>query len=299
MPYRLLFALSLFLICAAGHAQNGNLSISITGTATCGCDGCFNISINGGQPPYVLLWSNGQVSNVNGSPTVLCGWCPGQYNVTVTNASTQQTASATGQILDLAFVPLDIIALNPAPCNSDSLVSGNPDCQKVCAGSTVTYTVSGNPNTTGLLDWQVSGALHTAVEQPFGKKITVTWGSPGSGSIQVVSNGVQNCVGEDYACITIVEPPAAIIGSYPAAVNGTPFQVCKGQIIDFQNLSTGDADYYEWLFSDDLSSSSAQDPQHAFLNPGMHTVTLVAQSLCLCADTTVLSEDEWLELAAR
>ncbi len=288
MPYRLLFALSLFLICAAGHAQNGNLSISITGTATCGCDGCFNISINGGQPPYVLLWSNGQVSNVNGSPTVLCGWCPGQYNVTVTNASTQQTASATGQILDLAFVPLDIIALNPAPCNSDSLVSGNPDCQKVCAGSTVTYTVSGNPNTTGLLDWQVSGALHTAVEQPFGKKITVTWGSPGSGSIQVVSNGVQNCVGEDYACITIVEPPAAIIGSYPAAVNGTPFQVCKGQIIDFQNLSTGDADYYEWLFSDDLSSSSAQDPQHAFLNPGMHTVTLVAQSLCLCADTTVL-----------
>lgn len=285
MKNRLLFFLILSLAGARLSAQGGQMTITAYGTATCACDGCIYIEVNNGTPPYIVAWPNGLTNNYTTSPIVQCGFCPGTYSVKVSQINAQQTATATVVIEQLPYTPLDIVSLNPAPCNHDS--TGDPngsDCERVCAGATVTYTLNSvsNPGSSQV-NWSVTGASSWTVEQPTAKTITVTWGSPGNGSIGVFSDNSQDCVGSDHICVTILDPPKAVIGTSPT---GAPLQVCKGQTVQFQNLSTGDVDNIEWLFSDNLSNTTEDSPQHTFLNPGTFTISLIARSGCLCNDTT-------------
>ena len=222
--------------------------------------------------------------------------CPGSYCVTVTDGNINTTVAVKCFFVQqFPYTPVDIVSSNSAPCNFDSTGVTN-DCEKVCPGTTVTYSVSvQNPNGVGsFFNWQVSGASSWTVNTSSGgslffSSITVNWGGPGTGSVTVISDGVQGCSGEDFLCVTIIEEPDAAFESSPAAALGGPLQVCLGQSVNFQNLSTGGADYYEWLFSDDLSTSSIENPQHTYLIPGLHTVRLIASSSCLCADTTTLT----------
>lgn len=122
--------------------------------------------------------------------------------------------------------------------------------------------------------------------------VTVQWGPAGAGSVSVVviagssTPGVNQCVGEDAQCVTIVEEPDARFDTDPApAVGNDTLRICKGQTVWFDNLSQY-ADTYEWFFSDDFSISNVVSPQHTFQNPGMYTVRLVALSACFCTDTT-------------
>ena len=291
MKNRFLSALFLLFFITSLHAQVGNqLTVLLQPVYSCGCDGCFIVTVVNGTSPYVFQWSNGQTNTVSASPTMICGFCPGQYTVTVSNANTNQTATATGALINNQSDQINIISLNTAPCNNDTITGGNLDCEQVCAGATVTYTAAvSNPPVSSNLSWQVSGASSWVVNPPNGRSITVNWGNAGTGSIVVTSNGMQGCTSEDFLCVTILEPPSAAIGSAPAAAANSTLQVCIGQQVDFQNLSTGDVDHIEWFFSDDFSSSNAQNPIHTYLNPGIHTVRLVASSNCLCSDTTTFT----------
>ncbi|MBL7827848.1 MAG: hypothetical protein JNJ57_14560 [Saprospiraceae bacterium] len=263
--------------------------VEMYGTQTCDCEGCFIGTVYNGVAPYSLQWSNGLITNLQqGSNSFTeCGFCPGTYTVTVTSAN-GITATATGQISFGQFTPVEIVALDPPPCNNDSLNQPpSSTCLMVCAGSTITFGLSNSsPGTSGILNWSVAGATSWTVQQPFGQTVSVTWGAAGSGSVTVSSDDPFNCIGQDFLCVTILEPPSADIGTTPAAPPGNMLQICKGQTVDFQNLSTGDADHIEWFFSDDLSNTTLENPQHTFLNPGIHTITLVAKSDCICSDTT-------------
>ncbi|MDO8367043.1 MAG: PKD domain-containing protein [Saprospiraceae bacterium] len=286
--------LSIFLTSNLSAQQD---SIKIFGLVqpTCACFGSIDIGVTGGpmQPPstsYAYFWSNGSTTQD------LFNLCPGQYCVTVSNGNTNIAPGIMCfTVQQIPYTPLEIISSNTAPCNFDS--SGVNDCEKVCPGITVTYSVSvPNPNgTSSPIGWQVSGAVYWVVNtnnSPFFSSITVTWGGPGTGSVTVFTDGAGglNCSGEDALCVTVIEEPEALFSSSPAAViAGGPLQVCLGQIVNFQNLSTGGADSYEWLFSDDLSTSSSENPQHTYLIPGMHTVRLIARSECLCSDTTLMT----------
>ncbi len=291
MKNRLLPALSLLLFAPILNAQVGNqLLVTLQPVPSCGCDGCFIVNVTNGATPYVFQWSNGQTNTASTSSTMICGFCPGQYTVTVTSANTNMTATATSVLTNQPPNPVNIVSLNPAPCNNDTITGGNQDCEQVCAGATVTYSVSNitTPPSSSSFIWQVSGASSWKVEQPSGRTVTVTWGNAGTGSVTVIANAMQGCTSEDFLCVTIVDPPKAVIGSSPAGSAGN-LQVCIGQQVNFQNLSTGDADQVEWFFSDDFSSSNAANPTHTYLNPGTHTVTLVASSLCLCSDTSTFT----------
>ena len=287
MKNRLLSALLLILCTYSLQAQNGTPSVQMWGTATCGCDGCFIVEVSNLQPPYQFIWSNGMTGAADQASTVVCGFCPGSYTVTVTNNSAnQQTVTATG-FIEPDFVSVDIIVVNPAPCANDSLPSSNT-CDRVCAGGSSTYSVSNF--TGGFVNWTVSGAISWQAVQPGGNTINVIWGSPGAGSVRATTiGGSQGCFAEATQCVTIISPPTAQIASNPTASTGSVLQICKGQTVDFQNLSTGDADFFEWIFSDDFSSTVSSDPKHTFLNPGTHTVTLIARSNCLCSDTTSMT----------
>ncbi|MFN0216479.1 MAG: PKD domain-containing protein [Saprospiraceae bacterium] len=269
-------------------------SIKITGTVqpTCTCTGSIDITVTGiSQPPsnsYVHLWSNGSTTQDQFS------LCPGTYCVTVHSNTTNNTATACFTVPQITYTPLDIVSSNTAPCNFDTLIASN-DCEKVCPGTTVTYSVSvQNPNGAGnFIGWQVSGALSWEVNtssSPFFSSVTVHWGGPGTGSISVFTDVAGGCSGQDFLCVTIIDAPKADFESSPsAAIAGGTLQVCLGQTVNFQNLSTGDADNYEWLFSDNLGSSTLENPQHTYLIPGIHTVRLIASSSCLCADTAIMT----------
>ena len=284
-----LFASNLF-------AQQDSIKITGFAQATCACSGFIDITATGGgpmQPPgsnYLYFWSNGNTTQD------LSNLCPGNYCVTVTGGNTNvTTASECFVVQQVPYTPLEIISSNTAPCNFDS--SSVNDCEKVCPGTTVTYSVSvQNPNgASSQIGWQVSGAVNWVVNtnsSPFFSSITVTWGGPGTGSVTVFTDGAGglSCSGEDALCVTVIEEPKAAFSSSPAAaIAGGPLQVCLGQTVHFQNLSTGGADSYEWLFSDDLSTSSSENPQHTYLIPGTHTVRLIARSECLCSDTTLMT----------
>ncbi|MFN0033957.1 MAG: PKD domain-containing protein [Saprospiraceae bacterium] len=290
------FSLALFLLlslfAAPLFAQQDSIKITGYAQPTCGCDGFIDITATGiSNPPtqYVYFWATGATTQD------IFNLCPGQYCVTVVGNATNSTATECFIVEPLPYNPLNIVSSNFAPCNMDS-TGISSICEKVCPGTSVTYSVSyQNPSggTNAPLNWQVSGAsswTQNSGGSPFQSSITVTWGAPGTGSVSVFADNSLGCFGEAVRCITIVDAPKADFESSPAAaIAGGPLQVCLGQTVSFQNLSTGDADSYEWFFSDNFSISSAENPQHTYLIPGTHTVRLIARSNCLCSDTTTMT----------
>lgn len=184
----------------------------------------------------------------------------------------------------LPFQTLRIISSNTAPCNADSSSIGSA-CEKVCPNTTVTYSVDISTPSASKIKWQVNGAQNIVYNPPFGASVTVTWGGAATGSVSVfIQDSIADCSAEAALCVTIIAEPDAKFTTLPAASGGT-IQVCKGQTVYFTNQSSG-ADYYEWSFSDDASTSPQSNAQHTYLTPGTYTVSLVARSACLCADTT-------------
>lgn len=292
----------LFLLFAFFPLQNTtaqtNVSVEIVGPSIMCFGNCdtFFVVVNNGQPQvqYTVQWS------INSTPVVAdfdkLLWCPqdpGTYLLmaTVSNGINGGFLVDTFFVTVLPYQPLTILSSNTAPCNFDSLQTGNNNtCEKVCPNTTVTYSVTTTSTPGGSqtgLNWQVSGASSYTVNPPFNNSVTVTWGPTGVGSVVVISDGTAGCAGEDALCVTIIAEPVAQFAADPAPTGNT-VQVCKGQTVYFDNQSTG-ADNYEWFFSDDLSSSVEVDPQHVFLTPGNYTVRLIARSDCLCADTAFLN----------
>ncbi|MBL7797039.1 MAG: PKD domain-containing protein [Saprospiraceae bacterium] len=233
---------------------------------------------------------------------VFCFQQPGVYKVyvTVLLVNGQLPATDSMEVTVLPFLPVEIISGNPAICNPDSTADPNDIkyCEKVCPYSTVTYSLKNPPytppsgGTPPVITWNVSGAQSFVVNAPGNTSVTVVWGPAGAGSVSVVviagsSNpgGINQCVGEDGLCITVVEEPRALFDTDPPhAVGADTLRVCKGQTVWFDNKSQY-ADTYEWFFTDDFSTTNTVSPQHTYPNPGYYTVRLVALSACFCTDT--------------
>lgn len=242
--------------------------------------------------------------SINGFPvttspnTNFLVFCPSQYNtgpgqsvlMAQVLGANGQVATDTMVVYVIPFQPLHIISSNEAPCNqADSSI-----CEKVCPGTTVTYSVfPQTPTGQTFVTWQVSGASEWHVNNPGGgsnqgSSVTVTWGNTGTGSVSVFADGISGCAGESSICVNIIEAPEAAFTTNPPPPTTGNLVVCKNQPVYFQNQSSG-ADTYEWTFSDDQTTTTETSPQHTFVNPGTYTVTLVAASNCLCSDTTQMT----------
>lgn len=74
----------------------------------------------------------------------------------------------------------------------------------------------------------------------------------------------------------------------PTAVFGyIPVQPGMGDTVIFQNLSTN-ATSYQWNFGDGSNSSTAINPEHVFVNPGIYPVQLIAYNGPL-TDTIIIN----------
>lgn len=63
--------------------------------------------------------------------------------------------------------------------------------------------------------------------------------------------------------------------------------VCAGDVLTFDNTSTGGFNTYQWSFGDG-NTSPLEDPTHSYTTAGLYTVILVAQTPFPCRDTTHL-----------
>lgn len=198
---------------------------------------------------------------------------PGQtYYLGIGSYDPNTTFNLTGFGFGNPIPPTIVPAYN---CAQDS--SGAADCSRVCANSTMTYTLQ-PPTIGGVSTWSVSGAENYTVN---GNLLTVEWGEPGTGSILAAATGLCGS-GTAFLCVDIVANAEAAIGSVPQAVNNT-LTVCKGQTVYFSSESLN-ADAVSWDFGD-LHTSNDVQPIHIYNFPGTYEVTLVARNSCFCSDT--------------
>ena len=247
-----------------------------------GCSGSIDINTTGGSGSYSYMWSTGATTQD------ISNLCPGTYNVDIYDdiiGFYQKTYTVSGS----QGAPLDITitSSNPAYCNNVSNLPNSTVCEKVCPNTSVTYAAE-LPNTCALLPaqlvWTVTGATSYNVSADT-REVQVNWGSAGQGLVTVTGSTTANCF-YGSRCIDITAAPKAQFTTIPTpGANTGILQVCKGQKVWFQNQSL-EADQYEWQFADDLSNTNAQNTEHAFNQPGIFKVLLIARTACLCADST-------------
>ncbi|MBI4649080.1 MAG: hypothetical protein HY738_21445, partial [Bacteroidia bacterium] len=124
--------------------EPGSIIASITSivNTTCNgyCDGSATVSVSGGIPPYIYLWSSG------GTDSVAIGLCAGDYFVTVSD-NNGYSSIATATIIQPTILSALITSTSDASCNG-----GNDGSATVLAsGGTPAYSYlwpDGNTSTT-------------------------------------------------------------------------------------------------------------------------------------------------------
>ncbi len=211
------------------------------------------------------LWSitplgGAQILSTNLYSSVISFIAPGLYTLVATSNSPNQQF-----LTDTLFI---LVIGTPAPISVagcfeiDSLTK----CYEVCAGGI--STIIKPPNS----ELNITGAdSYTYINQD---TIEVTWGSGGNGSVSTIGTLCSNSL-----CFEIFPQPAADFHTTPA-YNHDTLSVCKFQEIMFENLSVNGLTY-SWHFGDGTISSGF-DATHTYNSEGFYTVTLNAESICMC-----------------
>ncbi|MBK8555796.1 MAG: hypothetical protein IPL65_08510 [Lewinellaceae bacterium] len=237
-------------------------------------DYVFEVSIDG-SPAYTVA---GQEVYVDG----LCPYQTVSIFITGPNGLVYSIQKVIG--LDFSNLDFSIISENNLPCNTPD----QQGCELVCPHSVVHYGAN-IPNCAidALKVWTVTGAESYAID-PDNKGVLVTWGDAGAGLVELTLQQQGICYYADPICVQIIDAPTANFTAQPTAAPNDTIQLCQGQSLYLNNTSTN-ADVFEWIFGDDGSVSTDDNPVHQFNSPGMYTVWLIARSNCLCADTVLLT----------
>lgn len=140
-----------------------------------------------------------------------------------------------------------------------------------CVGEEVTFT-----NTTldvADVNWNFgdgSGSGLSPIEHAFA--------SSGTFNVTLTVTSILNgCIASITEQVTIGATPVAAFVPEPASG-------CIDLVVDLQNNSS-DGDAFQWWFGDGNGSAEVS-PQHTYTQAGAHTVTLIAENLNGCTDTT-------------
>ena len=265
------------------QAQIDSFSLQISNPELCvgDCAEVFVVDSNGEIPTnlqgqYIWQVSNGQTFSSLDPVFVFCPPDIGVYFIEVFIQTDQGTFYAgPAEVYVFAFAPVIVSSA------FNSCGPNNPPgaCEKVCAGTWVTYSVDSLSGGTTNATWTVIGAQNYIVD---GNSVEVLWGEAGLGQVTVFVASF--CFGSNSLCVQILENPTADFSSLPAVGPSGNVEICQGQTVYFSNLSTA-ASSYEWQF-DQLGVSSEMNPEFTFLSPGSYEVQLIAYNDCFCADTT-------------
>jgi len=241
------------------------------------------------NPNTPVLWNiltpTGEIISSDSNPYTFCPQVPGPYVFQLFTyfGSPNPIQVATLEVTVFPFANYQIFSnvQEVCPAANQQGGPGSIDCETVCAGSTVSYFLSGTPGgASNFVSWNVSGAESYVID-PTLQRITVTWGTPGSGSISAFTQD-NVCPGEASLCVTILPDPVASFTTVPAA-SGDTLRVCRGQEVLFQNTSQN-ATTYLWKLG--AATAETTNVAYTFPTPGVYEVTLFAYNACLCSDTT-------------
>lgn len=232
---------------------------------------------------YTYAWSaapGGTPSTLTG-PSTLVNWTVdgAQWVALVSTAPGGATTVCT---LSVTVYP------RPAPAIFSDFISDCPDpkedphhdngkkeeCWVVCENMTIHYETN---NVTGnTYQWVAVGGTPTTAT---GSSVDITWGPAGSGTIILTETSPGGCSETVEQCVTIVESPNAWF-TYNGQDPSSPLVICLGQVVYFNDQSTGGA-YWYWDFGDG-NTSILQNPSHVYANPGTYNGTLTVKNECGC-----------------
>ena len=140
----------------------------------------------GGSPCYTFSWYTGSGIALSTNESVeFCPTDPGPNFLILELYDCQGNQSTTEMEINVVTtMPLEIVSTSPASCPDNNNTSA---CDKTCANSTITYTVPGSQSMD--LNWEVLGAESYEVDNNI---VTVNWGGPGTGEINVTSGETIN-----------------------------------------------------------------------------------------------------------
>ncbi|MBK8530738.1 MAG: gliding motility-associated C-terminal domain-containing protein [Flavobacteriales bacterium] len=248
--------------------SDGEEIVTVDGITSCPntCDGMVSVAFNCVDGPCTIAWTDAMGNDLGNSTNTVSGLCPGDYYVSVTNASGCVT-------IDTAVVDVPVtVTLN---------VSSSPvSCSGECDGSATVGIVGGTPAFT-----------FTWVPEPFAGQ--------GTPSVSGLCAMVYELSVEDGAgCITtqevlITEPaPLALFNSI---VIGTACAgVCDGNITLLVTGGTGNYDY-QWT----PAPAAGQGSSAAFgFCAGNVSVLITDDNGCTLARTFVITEPAPLQASA-
>ena len=275
-------------------AFSGNVNLSLF-DASIGPNGTVVVIIASGIPntgTYNFLVPNTlpvrctygvYVENV-----IRTNWCYGPSNVCISQAAAPAVCCPKFS-LQPDFEPCSTSCnKNPGPLgiNVNPVPGSDPALIIACKNITHTYTVFPNlPIYT--YTWTVIGGTPTSFT---GNPIAITWGNSSMGFIQVI---IKNA---DSSCRDTIRRKVCLEDGPLASFTFAPNPVCLApSLVQFTNTSVGGSSYY-WDFGDG-SSSTLQNPTHAYTTPGNYTVVLTVSTAtgssgavgqgrdCKCRDT--------------
>lgn len=148
------------------------------------------------------------------------------------------------------------------------------DYDTVCWGSPTTFTDI-SLGTVNTWYWDFGDGDTSTV----GPVVQHTYASSGTYLAQMVVDGGSGCTDNIYHAITVIDVLTPVIGAQDTA--------CLYELIQFQDLSvttSGSITGWSWNFGDG-STSNLQNPQHAYSNAGIYTVTLDVTTSSGCTNT--------------
>ncbi len=222
-----------------------------------------------GPNNYNAIISNG------GSINIFDGLEAGTYTATVTN-SNGMVESCSFTISDSGTACSIGVALD---------VDDASDCQ-VCDASITAVTIAGNgPFSYGWSTGNTTPSIHDLCPGVYTLTISDDEGCTATVSAEVGCD-VGSCWGGNSICVDIIANPEAAFETTPPANNGV-IEICEGQTVFFENLTTG-ASTFTWDFGN-ATSSSEVDAEYTYLSSGTYEVMLIARNDCFCSDTTFIT----------
>jgi hypothetical protein len=243
---------------AGGSPCIFNIS-SVISNVSCngGADGCINLNVSGGTPPYTFLWNNA-ITTQN-----ICGLVAGTYSVTVTDSLANST-----QVIFTVIEPSPIVI-------TDNVT--NATCNGGCDGEIVISVIGGTPPyqynwSNGQTAQNVTGAC------PGTYSVTVVDGSgcaatnvfivqsSGSGNIAIVGTVTNTVCGQSTGAIDIT-----VTGGTP----GYTYTWSVGEVTeDISGLGSG---IYRVTVTD--ASGCTASESFAVSDTGGITLSLVATDI--------------------
>ncbi len=261
---------------------SGTYTLAITDTVTGCSSGSFTVAVTGNNtPPTVNASSNSTVGigcsastttaqltasssnsvtylwNTTATTAVIVVNTAGVYTVTVTDASTGCTNSATVAVLNSATAPgFSAVAVGNFPCGATS------STLQLAAASSSSNSIS----------YAWSGASIVSGSNTASPIIN----GPGIYTV-VATDNITGCTATNT--IAVFSPTVVADFTVNPSTGQAPLAVT------FSNTSLG-ASTYSWTFGDG-STSTSTNPANTFTTPGTYTVTLVSSN-GLCSDTHTL-----------